>query len=171
MQKQIIIINGQGGVGKDTICNIVSGHYKTKIISSIDIIKTIASFGGWDGQKDLKGRKLLSDIKLAFSEYNNLPYKKIVDEIKDFLDSNDYQILFIHIREPVEIKKMVMKYPQIKTLLIKRNGDYLKYGNIADDNVGNYTYNFIFENNGELVDLENDFMLFFEKFILRKDVC
>ena len=168
MDKQIIIINGQGGVGKDEICNVVKKHYGTKVVSSIDRIKAIAVYGGWDGQKDLKGRKLLSDIKLAFSEYNDLPFKQMAHEIKIFKNFRDEQILFIHVREPEEIKKLVSEYPEIKTLLIIRGERPLNFGNMSDDNVYDYNdYDFIFENNGELENLENDFMEFFEGKMLK----
>lgn len=166
MNKQIIIINGQGGVGKDTICDIVKKHYGVKIVSSIDMIKAIAIYGGWDKQKDLKGRKLLSDLKLAFSEYNDLPFKQMIHEIKIFKNFRDEQILFIHVREPDEIKKLVSEYPEIKTLLITRGESQLNFGNMADDNVENYDYDFVFENNGELENLENDFMCFFENKVI-----
>lgn len=166
MNKQIIIINGQGGVGKDTICDIVKKHYKIKVVSSIDMIKAIAIYGGWDKQKDLKGRKLLSDIKLAFSEYNDLPFKQMAHEIKIFKNFRDEQFLFIHVREPEEIKKLVSEYPEIKTLLITRGESQLNFGNMSDDNVLNYDYDFVFENNGELENLENDFMDFFNNKVL-----
>ena len=166
MDKQIIIINGQGGVGKDTICDIVKKHYGVKIVSSIDMIKAIAIYGGWDKQKDLKGRKLLSDIKLAFSEYNDLPFKQMAHEIKIFKNFRNEQILFIHVREPEEIKKLVSEYPEIKTLLITRGESKLNFGNMADDNVENYDYDFVFENNGELKNLENDFMHFFKNKVI-----
>lgn len=168
MNKQIIIINGQGGVGKDTICDIVKKHYGVKIVSSIDMIKAIAIYGGWDKQKDLKGRKLLSDIKLAFSEYNDLPFKQMTHEIKIFKNFRNEQFLFIHVREPEEIKKLVSEYPEIKTLLITRGESQLNFGNMADDNVLNYDYDFVFENNGELENLENDFMCFFENKVITK---
>lgn len=167
MDKQIIIINGQGGVGKDTICDIVKKHYGTKVVSSIDRIKAIAIYGGWDGQKDLKGRKLLSDIKLAFSEYNDLPFKQIAHEIKIFKDFRKEQILFIHVREPEEITKLISEYPEIKTLLIIRGENPSEFGNMADDNVLNYNYDFVFENNGKLENLERDFLEFFESKMLK----
>lgn len=167
MDKQIIIINGQGGVGKDTICGIVNKHYSTKMVSSIDGIKAIAFYGEWDGKKDLKGRKLLSDIKLAFSEYNDLPFRKMVQEIKIFKNIRYEQILFIHVREPEEIKKLVSEYPEIKTLLITRGQNTSEFGNMADDNVLNYNYDFVFENNGKLENLENDFMEFFKSKMLK----
>lgn len=167
MNKQIIIINGQGGVGKDTICDIVKKHYGTKVVSSIDRIKAIAIYGGWDKQKDLKGRKLLSDIKLAFMEYNDLSFKQIAHEIKIFKDFRKEQILFIHVREPEEITKLISNYPEIKTLLITRGQNPSEFGNMADDNVLNYNYDFVFENNGKLENLERDFMEFFEGKMLK----
>ena len=167
MDKQIIIINGQGGVGKDTICDVVKKHYGTKVVSSIDRIKAIAIYGGWDSQKDLKGRKLLSDIKLAFSEYNDLPFKQMAHEIKIFKDFRKEQILFIHVREPEEITKLISEYPEIKTLLITRGQNTSEFGNMADDNVLNYNYDFVFENNGKLENLERDFLEFFESKMLK----
>lgn len=162
MNKQIIIINGQGAAGKDSVCNIVKKYYQTESVSAVDKIKKIASYGGWNGQKDLKGRKLLSDIKKAFCEYNDLPFKEISHEIELFLESDDKQILFIHVREPEEIAKLVLAYPEIKTLLIKRNIGVNTFGNVSDDNVSNYQYDFVFENNGKIEELENDFMCFFK---------
>lgn len=167
MNKQIIIINGKGGVGKDTICDIVKKHYSTRVVSSIDGIKAIAIYGEWDGKKDLKGRKLLSDIKLAFSEYNDLPFKQMVQEIKIFKNIRHEQFLFIHVREPEEIKKLVSEYPEIKTLLITRGESPSEFGNMADDNVLNYNYDFVFENNGKLENLERDFLEFFKSKMLK----
>ena len=61
-KKTVVIINGAGGTGKDTLCEITSRHYKTRTISAVDRVKEIALFGGWNGVKDDRGRKLLSDI-------------------------------------------------------------------------------------------------------------
>ena len=35
MEKRVVIINGKGGVGKDTLCNIIGKKYAVKNISSI----------------------------------------------------------------------------------------------------------------------------------------
>ena len=42
MEKIVIIINGVGGAGKDTLCDLASKHYKVKNISAITPIKEIA---------------------------------------------------------------------------------------------------------------------------------
>ena len=41
MHKLVIVINGSGGVGKDSICSIVGKHYSTMNISSVDPIKKL----------------------------------------------------------------------------------------------------------------------------------
>jgi adenylate kinase len=62
MNKAVIIINGAGGVGKDTICDLAAKHFKVKNISSITPIKELAARCGWGGEKDDKARKFLSDL-------------------------------------------------------------------------------------------------------------
>ena len=46
MKKTVIIINGKGGVGKDTLCDFISKYYPTRKISSITPILAIAKAGG-----------------------------------------------------------------------------------------------------------------------------
>ena len=53
--------------------------------------------------------------------------------------------MFIHIREPKEIQKVVDCY-DVLTLLIKRKDYETIKSNEADANVENYNYDFIFEN-------------------------
>lgn len=51
MNKVAIVINGAGGVGKDTLCELAAKHFKVMNISSITPIKEIAALCGWDGTK------------------------------------------------------------------------------------------------------------------------
>lgn len=46
MNKIVIIINGRGGVGKDTLCDFAAKHYKVENISSITPIKDLAKLCG-----------------------------------------------------------------------------------------------------------------------------
>ena len=73
MKKTVIVINGAGGVGKDTLCELASKHFKVYNVSSITPIKEIASMCGWRGEKDDKARKFLSDLKRLTVEYNDYP--------------------------------------------------------------------------------------------------
>ena len=87
--KKIIVINGKGGVGKDTLCEITKKYYRTVIVSSIDPIKNIANQIGWDGTKDPKSRKLLSDLKRLCIEYNDFPTRYLVKEVCRFLEGEE----------------------------------------------------------------------------------
>ena len=50
--KVVIIINGSGGVGKDTLCTIASKNFECLNISSVDEVKGIANlFANWDSSK------------------------------------------------------------------------------------------------------------------------
>ena len=44
MKKTVIIINGAGGAGKDTLCAIAARHYAVTSVSAVDRIKEIARF-------------------------------------------------------------------------------------------------------------------------------
>ena len=124
MKKIAIVINGKGGVGKDTLCDFISKHIKTKKISSITPILKIAKAGNWNGDKDDKSRKLLSDLKHLFTNYNDLSFNYLKSQTEEFLSSDD-EILFIYMRESEEISKYLKYAANInlscKTLLIKRD--------------------------------------------------
>ena len=162
MKKTVIVINGAGGVGKDTLCDFAAKHFKVKNISSITPIKELATLCGWSGKKDDKSRKFLADLKRLTVDYNDLPTRWALGEYKSFLAS-DEQVMFVHIREPEEIEKFV-RAPDgaAKTLLI-RGGVRMRrteYGNAADDSVENYKYDFYFVNDRTLQDAERDFCAF-----------
>lgn len=164
MEKIVVVINGKGGSGKDTCCDIVSKYYRVKNISSIDCIKDILKICGWGGVKDNKSRKLMSDLKKLLSEYNDYPTNSIVEGYKEFLKS-DEEVLFVHIREGSEINKFKENLDtDVITLLIKRDG-IGDLGNTSDDEVENYSYDYVFENNCSLSELENVFKEFFNSII------
>ena len=169
MQKTVIVINGQGRSGKDTVCKIMSKYYKVRNISTIDPIKDIATFAGWQGEKDDKSRKMLADLKQVFIEYNDLPLNFVLKHVESF-KTTDEDILFVHCRESEEIAKIV-KTSSVKTitLLIRRNDRFYEhkvFGNRADDEVENYCYDFVYSGNNENTkQLEDTFMQFFENTI------
>ena len=96
MKKVAIVINGAGGVGKDTLCELAAKHFKVKNISSITPIKEVAALCGWDGTKDNKARKFLSDLKNLCVEYNNYPTLWAKRRYDEFLEG-DEEIMFVHI--------------------------------------------------------------------------
>jgi len=162
MKKTAIVINGAGGVGKDTLCEIASKHFRVRNISSITPIKEIAALCGWDGKKDNKARKFLSDLKRLCVEYNNYPTLWAKAQYDEFLAA-DEEIMFVHIREPEEIEKFVLATEnKAKTLLI-RGGKRMSegcYGNVSDDGVENYSYDYYFVNEKPLEIIEREFVDF-----------
>lgn len=165
MEKLVVIINGNGGVGKDTLCEFAAEKYEVRNVSAITPIKKIASQYGWQGEKDAKSRKFLADLKQIFIEYNDLPFHYLMEEYQKFLDSSA-QILFVHIREGEEIDKLkqAVEIPCI-TLLVRRNSGLTSWGNASDDNVEQYQYDYVYVNDKTLTEAKADFWSFLEKIL------
>lgn len=158
--KKVIIINGTGGCGKDTFVSLVSKYAKVYNFSSIDAVKELATIIGWDGTKSEKDRKFLSDLKRLTTEYNDFSFNSIKNAYEKFINS-DNEIMFIHIREPEEIKR-ASDYFNALTLLIKRENYDNISSNASDANVDNYDYDYII-NNTTLEDLESRALEFSKK--------
>lgn len=162
LDKHIFIINGSGGVGKDTFVEFVSVElndilkkFHTVInFSSVEKVKEIAKEIGWDGKKSEKDRKFLSDLKILTSEYCDMPFKSLKNKVIEFMEDKESKFLFLHIREPKEITRAVKEF-EAKTILIIRNTVKQITSNIADENVFNYDYDFIIDNSGTKGELNN----------------
>lgn len=157
--RRTVIINGHANAGKDEIAKIAKKILDTPIynISSITPVMEIAKLMGWDGKKDERSRELLSNLKDLWVEFNNGPINqlvKTVDEIDDRYSPPDPYLIFVHIREPEEIEKFKTNYPDTTTVLVKRDS-IETYNNRADSFVNEYNYDYIIENNGTLVELED----------------
>ncbi len=162
MKKVMFVINGAGGVGKDTLCDLAAKHFKVYNISTIMPIKDIAAMCGWNGSKDDKSRRFLSDLKRLCVEYNDYPTVWAKERYLGFLQSED-QIMFLHIREPEEIAKFVRATDGAAKTLLIRGGDRMKkshYGNASDDCVEDYEYDYYFTNDKNLIEAERDFCAF-----------
>lgn len=157
--KTVIVINGPGGVGKDTLCELAAKHFSVFNVSSITPIKEIAAMCGWDGAKDDKSRKFLSDLKALLVEYNNYPTLWAKKKYFEFLES-DSDIMFLHIREPKEISKFITATEgRARTLLVRGGKRMTKsnYGNASDDCVEDYRYDYYFVNENSIEQSEKDF--------------
>lgn len=82
-----------------------------------------------------------------------MAFNSIKEAINIFKNSKD-EIMFIHIREPEEIKRAVEVFGA-KTLLIKRDDYDNITTNSSDANVENYKYDYIIYNKS-LEQLEKD---------------
>lgn len=161
---KVIIINGFPRSGKSTFVKMCQKIRPTKIhnISLIDAVKTQARPFGWYGDKNEKGRKFLSDLKDAWEEYNDGPYDAIkwrIEAIKNLAEmksqTSDDLIIFIHVREPNDIERFVKDYNAF-TILIRRPSVYGVYSNHADSNVMDWAYDLIYDNEGDLEDMEEE---------------
>lgn len=142
--KKIVVINGTGGCGKDTFVDFCRKYTKVYNFSSIDKVKEIAKMIGWNGSKTEKDRKFLADLKKLTTNYNDMAFNSIKEAIDIFKSSED-ELMFIHIREPEEIERVVKKF-KAYSLLIKRENYEIIKSNKSDADVLNYDYDFIILN-------------------------
>lgn len=157
MSKKIIIINGIATSGKDEFVKIYKKHSDVPVMnwSSIDAVKEIAKIMGWNGIKDDKSRKFLSDIKDAWTEYNDGIFKHLCSEA----NKHDNCVIFIHCREPKAITQFKDHFKdECITLLIDRKGIPIP-NNHADQNVHNYQYDYVILNWGTLEEFEEKIKL------------
>ena len=170
MNKQIFITNGMARCGKDTFATFLNGYIPTLKYSSIDKVKEIAKLCGWSGGKTEKDRKFLSDLKVLTTEYSNMPFKAIEEEVDKFKADEKHLVMLIDIREPEEIEKAKKAF-DAKTILIENKRVKIIDSNMADANVFNYTYDFIIQNNGTLDEFNDKILIFAYENILTEENC
>lgn len=158
------IINGRGGCGKDTFVDLCAKHvgaYMCFNVSTVDRVKEIARFCGWEGGKDEKDRKFLSDLKQLLTDYSDLPHQYVLHKLALYkadlerYDLNpDNAIAFIHCREPEAIERLRQELDAVTVLVRRSTLENHAYGNSSDDGVENYHYNTTILNDGTIEDLE-----------------
>jgi len=161
--KRIFILNAFPRSGKDEMVKAITNYLsrkhniKTYNISSVDRVKEAAHLLGWNGAKDLNNRNGLSDLKDLSDKYWDGPFKymcKMIDSISE-------GFIFIHIREPEQIKRMVETFPEIKTITIDRKDSLKNITNHADQRINEYVYDYVLTNDETLY----QFIIKSEKFI------
>lgn len=161
---KIVVINGSGGVGKDTFIKYVQDSYTLGSIiniSTIDNVKHAAAILGWDGVKDEKGRKFLSELKYFTNQY----YPISINTVRNAINEHPYaSCIFVHCREPKEIDKIKEEFDAI-TILVK-NDNVEVPDNYSDAHVNDYEYDYIIDNNGTLFDLKHTAAKFITKILL-----
>ena len=170
----VIVINGAGTSGKDTFIDLFTEVVNEDSIgtpspvcrfSSVDEVKSFATIMGWDGVKDDKGRRFLSDIKDALTRYSDAPYRYMEQKVQEFSSETENGFIFFHVREPSEIEKMVQGL-HATTLLIQRDEvQPSSFDNHADKNVHSYPYDYCVRNNGTLAELKEEARSFLKHLI------
>lgn len=156
------IVNGFPRSGKDTFVNCCLKELGAfgKLISTVDFIKEIAIKCGWNGEKTQKDRKFLSDLKDLLSNWNDVPYQKVLKEIDlfrydlEYYDVENNGVVFIMSREPEEINRFENEIGA-KSILIRRESvEFNQQSNHADNEVLNHKYHYIIDNNGTIEQLQ-----------------
>lgn len=157
-----VVINGAPSAGKDEFVKQVKSiiDFRCLNVSTVDFVKEVAQFCGWNGEKTPRNRKFLSDLKDLLTEWDDIPLKKVKDTIefyKRFMRhqniSEDSLIVFIHVREPKEIARLAKEWGAI-TLFIQRPNNDQAISNHADLEVANYQYDYYINNDGTIEDLK-----------------
>lgn len=165
---KVVIINGSAGVGKDTFCNICAKKVFVANISSVDEVKEIAKVCGWNGEKDEHSRKFLSDLKAVLTEYNDGPFKYLVQRVKE-AKREGMELVFLHIREPEEIMR-AREIFDAKTLIIRAPKRVpVVPNNNSDMSVDNYVYDMEICNDNSIYELEYEADCFLSALGLRRN--
>lgn len=130
-------------------------------ISTVDLVKQAAKILGWDGQKDEKGRKFLSDLKDLATGYSDLSVSYISGTILQAQEDRA-EIIFVHCREPQELTQLKERFDAV-TLLIKNNRVKPIESNHADRDIEKYEYDFTIDNNEGILELTKKAALFLEE--------
>lgn len=180
MLYNVVFILGKVGSGKDTLAKILKTDYDFEIFHYGDRLKSVLEFAGWDGKKDLKGRKLLQNIGLAFRNYDINHWVDWMFE--DIVDYIEYQIVdqrrkvinlcIADVRHPNEISrfkelmekeagensKLTVKYVTIRVTGPNRDDnremdqDTLK--DISETAMDNYRVDYLVMNVAEIANLK-----------------
>ena len=155
--KKVFILNGSGGVGKDTFVGMVGEIIAVKHISIVDKVKEAARLFGWDNDKTERGRRFLSDLKDLSDGYNAFNMRYVKQAIGDFLDDEDgAKLLFVDVREPAQIQQLINCFPDARTVLVTRKAVAPIITNHADAGVLGMRYDYTIRNDGTLDDLREE---------------
>lgn len=160
MKKFIFIINGAGGTGKDKFVECCSKFITVRNISSVDHIRDALAIIcptyeiGLEKQQNEDGdiwRDNIHKLKMLSAKMDDGPFKVINRKIFDFFGDGN-KVLFIHIREPEEIEKIVKCY-NCKTILFKNYNARPIDSLSVERNVTDLNYDIIIHNDGTIDDL------------------
>ena len=157
---KVIVVNGVARSGKDSFVDYCLEELAPNGAkwSSIDFVKDVAKYCGWNGVKDEKGRKFLSDLKDLLTEWDDVPMKKLSEAVRNMkhreLKTKQPQFLFVFVREPKEIAKIVDKFGAITVCVRRTEAEKVTPNNHADLEVLYYDYNFYIDNNKDLEHLK-----------------
>jgi len=163
-----ILISGKAGSGKTTFSNII-GEYIESFDNSLSVIyapyalwlKSVAKSMGWDGVKDIRGRRLLQDIGKVGRDYDPdtwvkqmfnylvcdklmaLPNSTHILLVDDFRFPNEYTALDSELARNSHITSYKIETIRIETVNIKPILDSSCINDVSEtslDNWENFTH-------------------------------
>lgn len=109
----VIVVNGPPRAGKDTLIGFMGQHLNDARIqweefSSIDPVKEMLTKAGFYLTKKTEAdRKLLAVVGEAVEEHSQWRTQQCLEKIADFDSTyNNEGVVFLHIREPENIKRV-----------------------------------------------------------------
>lgn len=181
MEARIIIINGSGGSGKSTFVGLCqklledNPEWDVLEMSTVDWVKAVAAFAGWNGAKEEKDREFLYDLKMALQKWNNSPNQKVFDQINavtgnKLLNKKNW-LFFVNIREPESINAFIEQNKEAtglpcSTVLVVNSNVHPIISNPADRDVEQFHYDAIISNSSDLSNLRDwakKYLEFFQK--------
>lgn len=150
---KVIVINGLPGSGKDTFVEMMDMAKKFEVVYNLhtsDPVKEALMCLGWDGKiKTPQVRDLLAWLLEKSNEVFDTSFEYLLDKVKGYyLSGNKDMILFVHSREPHNIKRIVERFKAMTILIVRDNIELEGITNNSDKNVANYVYDKIIYNNG-----------------------
>lgn len=136
--KRIIVINGKGGSGKDTLVHEfhkkVSKEYHSDICMNITSIRPVELLIGeirslsdefsapvckYETKKSDEYRMLMHTLKTETDKYCDLSYSYLMNVVtKKWLNDINVKWLFVHIREPENIERFVSSMKAIQNYIL-----------------------------------------------------
>ena len=161
---KVIIINGYNETGKDEFIKQFNSFFiNTFNYSTIRYYKKMAiEYFNWNPEKkDEKSRLLLSNLKKLHKEYDDSPFERACEYIDQISRCANDWVVFIHSREPEEIKRLKKRYNAF-TLLVDRDSA-IPANNSSDMSVKMMNYDYTVDNNGTKEDLKKQAKIFYDR--------
>jgi len=165
--KKVYVINGPAGTGKDTLIYIfrqfTSGALNVRTFSAVDEVKRyLIEHEGWDGiTKDAFWRNRMYEVKMEMVANGDRPTTYLYESA---YATPDNSVVFLHIREPQEIVKILRRIPEAETIHLDSTR-VERFDNPADSQTSEFEYNHYLRNDGSL----EDFIEVVRQFILSQE--
>jgi len=134
----VILLNGHPQSGKDTFADVAINEFGGHKQSTIDACKEFAYGMGWDGVKNEKSRRMLSDLKKFYIEHFDGPFKDLTNDI-EWCKNGGTRLFFTFSREGSEIQRIKDWCEENDIpffyIFVTRKNEWVDYGNDSDNNI------------------------------------